>query len=113
MKTDDLLTDLTPASASADFLVAAARSHARRRRIWRDAVAAAAVLAIGVAGIALLPRPQKVPTVAALPAARSLHLTADELLDSFGDQPVALVTYPDGSQRLLAVMRPAMRTPQR
>jgi hypothetical protein len=41
---------------------------------------------------------------------RSAMLTRDELLDSFGDQPVALVTWPDGRQQLLAIARAPVRS---
>ncbi|RFC48698.1 MAG: hypothetical protein DVB22_002833 [Verrucomicrobia bacterium] len=44
------------------------------------------------------------PSAALLPPRCS-----DELLDAFGDQPVALVTYPDGRQQLLAVLRSPSR----
>jgi hypothetical protein len=38
---------------------------------------------------------------------KSLKLTENELLDSFPeDQPVALVTWPDGRKQLLAIARP-------
>jgi hypothetical protein len=36
-------------------------------------------------------------------------LTEHELLDSFGDQPVALVTMPDGRKRLLSIRRPPVK----
>ena len=109
MNPDDLLAELTPSAAGADALAAAARRCARRRRVLRDTGTVAACLCVAVAGVALLPRQTEPPARAAQqkPTATT-PLTADELLDSFGDQPVALVTYPDGTQRLLALVRPAM-----
>jgi hypothetical protein len=106
MNPDELLDHVTcPDSGAVEALVAAARTRAGRRRAIREAAAAAAVLACAFVGIAHLPRPAGTPPpVAGSP--RPVPLTDDELLDAFGDQPVALVTYPDGSQRLLAIVRP-------
>ena len=120
MKTEDLLTELTPSAWSADILVAAARRRTRRRKATRAAVAAVAVLA---AAVALLPKKQQGATLATTAATRTAptmpaphatkgatantpkELTEDEFLDTFGDQPVALVTYPDGRRQLLTIVR--------
>jgi len=91
MNPDDLLADLTPPASSADHLVAAA-----------------AILAITTTLIALLitPTSPQPHLSATQPLPTPAPLSPDELLDAFGDQPVALVTYPDGRQQLLAILRP-------
>lgn len=110
MKADELLDQLTrPRPGELETLVAAARTRARRRRVLRNV---APLVIVSLIALALFPwrlRPQA-PNVP--PAAHSSEgiqpapLTGNELLDAFGDQPVALVTYPDGSQRLLSITRP-------
>jgi len=107
MNTEDLLNELTPSAGSADFLIAAAHTRARRRCLVLESAAATSFLMLAMAGIVwLLPKSSAPPSVAVSAAQMPPPLTDDELLDSFGDQPVALVTYPDGSQRLLAALRP-------
>jgi hypothetical protein len=112
MNPDDLLADLTPPASSADHLVATARRLAQRRQTLRDTLAAAAILAITTTLISQLviptSRPSPLSTTQPLPT--PAPLSPDELLDAFGDQPVALVTYPDGRQQLLAILRPPPRT---
>ena len=110
MKPDELLSDLTPCTTDASFLVAAARQRMRHRRQFQLGTAAAALILTAVFVLRLLPAggDHAVPNaVAAVPS--SPMLTQHELLDSFGDQPVALVTWPDGRQKLLAISRPAGR----
>ena len=113
MKTNDLLDDLTrPASGEIDSLVAAARIATRRRRTIRS-TAITTLVALVLAGSweswhttptrSTNPHP---PTATAYPATQPIPLTSDELLESFGDRPVALVTHPDGSQQLLTILRP-------
>lgn len=110
MKPDELLDHLTrPDAGGVEALVAAARTRACRRRTLREAGAATVILLCAIGGLALLVRPQIVtsrPTETVARTAPPAPLTGEELLDAFGDQPVALVTYPDGSQRLLAIVRP-------
>jgi hypothetical protein len=98
----DLLDDLTHARAGgAEALVAALR---RRRRGKVAARLGAVVLAgAAAAGLWRVRPPDAVPVAAVAPPPTSL--TPDELLDSFGDQPVALVTWPDGRQQLFAIAR--------
>lgn len=112
MNPDDLLADLTPPASSVDHLVATARRLAHRRQTLRDTLAAASILAITTTLISQLviptsPRPHLSATQ---PLPTPAPLSPDELLDAFGDQPVALVTYPDGRQQLLAILRPPPRS---
>jgi len=101
----ELLADLTAAPGGADAIVTAARRHAARKRQARAlGLAGAAVLALAGAFLTL-PSRHRVPPVAQAPAP-SVMLTQNELLDSFGDEPVALITWPDGRQQLLAIARP-------
>ena len=109
MKPDELLDHLTrPESGGVEALVTAALTRARRRRALRETAAAALILLCAIGGVSLLVKPQSPSIRPAPPLAASpgpAPLTGSELLDAFGDQPVALVTYPDGSQRLLAIVR--------
>ena len=114
MKPDDLLTDLTPCPSDVTALLNAAAMERHRRRATVQAVfAAAAVIALGITAIRLSPGSASAdsgPVVkVSAPARPSPMLTGHELLDTFGDQPVALVTWPDGRQKLLAINRPAAR----
>ena len=112
MNPDDLLADLTPPASSADHLVVTARRLAQRRQTLRDTLAAAAILAITTTLISQLvttTAPQS-HLSATQPLPTPAPLSPDELLDAFGDQPVALVTYPDGRQQLLAILRPPSHT---
>ncbi len=116
MNSDDLLDSLTAPTSSADHLVATARRLAYRRQTLREGLAAAAILAITTALISQLVIPTSRPT--SLSVIQSVPtpapLSPDELLDAFGDQPVALVTYPDGRQQLLAILRsPSRSSPPR
>jgi hypothetical protein len=102
----ELLSDLTAASPGADALVAAVRHRSRRRhRLQSLGVASAAAAVLAAAFLSLPSRPRATGT-AQVPATSPM-LTQNELLDSFGDQPVALVTWPDGRQQLLAIAPPA------
>ena len=110
MKPDELLDQLTrPDTGGIEALVAAAQARAKRRRALREIGAATIILLCILGGSILLLQPDKQsaqapqPVVAPAPPA---PLSGEELLDAFGDQPVALVTYPDGSQRLLTILRP-------
>lgn len=108
MKPDELLSDLTPCTTDASFLVAAARQHARHRRQLQIGSAAAALILATVVALRLLPTGETAtPPEEAAVTPPSPMLTKQELLDSFGDQPVALITWPDGRQKLLAINRPA------
>jgi hypothetical protein len=116
MNPDDLLDSLTAPTSSAEHLVATARRLAHRRQTLREGLAAAAILAIATAGISRLVPSQPVgpplSVIQSLPT--PAPLSPDELLDAFGDQPVALVTYPDGRQQLLAILRsPSRNSPPR
>lgn len=114
MNPDDLLADLTPTASSADHLVVTARRLAQRRQTLRDTLAAAAILAITTTLISQLVTPTTPQShlSATQPLPTPPPLSPDELLDAFGDQPVALVTYPDGRQQLLAILRsPPRSTP--
>jgi hypothetical protein len=101
-----LLDDLTAAPTDgADALVCALRAD-RRRRTRRQAVAATAVGFVAIAtAIGLLTHELPIPSPIGEPS-RTPDLTQSELLDSFGDQPVALVVWPDGRQQLLAIASP-------
>jgi|GEM_PF-5616160 len=107
--TATLLDDLTAARHhGGEALVHALRIN-RRRKAQRRALAVSALsIAAVVAGIRFPPRESPEQSVAVEPA-RSTMLTESELLDSFGDQPVALVTWPDGRQQLLAITRAPVR----
>ncbi len=115
-----LLRDLTasgPDGVDGEYLIRALRVRLRRQAVLRTAalcMPAAAGLCILAARLlpgkesppALPPVALTVPPVpeAAPPSgAKPLKLNGEELLDSFPDQPVALVTWPDGRQQLLAI----------
>lgn len=118
MKPDELLSDLTPCRTDASFLVAAAaRQHARRRQYLQACTGAAAIILTTLLAIRLSPNPNSItaPETAGTKASSPM-LTKNELLASFGDQPVALVTWPDGRQKLLTIDRkpaPARRIASR
>lgn len=105
MNQDNLLSDLTGSAVSADDLVTAARRYKRHRLLGQ----CAAVSLICASWWAFQPTPTPTPppgTVEKVPTLPTTKpLTTNELLDSFGEQPVALVTFPDGTQRLLALVR--------
>ena len=104
MKTEDLLTEITPVASSADTLVAAARRQARQRKMIRATATTAALVGIGLMAI---PRKTPQPSLATSPPTSNpvRNLSEAEFLDSFGDQPIALVTYPDGTKQLLTIVR--------
>jgi hypothetical protein len=99
-----LLDDLTAARGDAgEGLIKALRQH-RHRRTQRRALAAGAIAVAAIAaGIRFLPHESAPSHVVTIEPRLSSMLTESELLDSFGDQPVALVTWPDGRQQLLAI----------
>lgn len=107
MKSNELLEQVTcPRGGDIDALIRCARARAVHRSILRNAGRTVLALALILAGLDLLLRPDQQPT----PTLTTPHhptpiLSSEELLDSFGDQPVALVTYPDGSQRLISIVR--------
>jgi len=98
-----LLDELTGARpSSAETLVRALRLD-RHRTAKRRALATAGAGVLGLAwAFAFLAHDLPKPTVS-IPPVPSQQLTPAELLDAFGDQPVALVTWPDGRQQLLAI----------
>ena len=102
--TTTLLDDLTgPRGEHPAALLAAARTR-RRRRVQTRAFAVSALAVIAVtAAVRFMPAPSPAPVIVSTPPAPTVMLTKSELLDSFGDQPVALVTWPDGRQTLLAI----------
>lgn len=108
MNPNELLEQLTgPRGGDVEALVRAARAGAARRRMLRNTASTALALALIAAGLGLLLRPEpELPTAITTQPQPPPVLTGEELLDSFGEQPVALVTYPDGSQRLLSIVRP-------
>ena len=101
-----LLADLTAAPDQIDELITAARKHSQHRVIRRKAalIAGPGLICALVIQQQSRPFPDKVPDPmqVTLPH-RAKSLTADELLDSFGDQSVGLVTWPDGRQQLIAI----------
>ncbi len=102
----ELLKDLTSAGDSGDFLVQALHSRrVRRAQVRIVATCALAMSALALLAASLSPEPSS-PVAATSPPA-SFKLTENELLDSFQDQPVALVTWPDGRKQLLAIAHPA------
>jgi hypothetical protein len=105
----NLLNDLTCSGRnSGDFLIQALHIRARRRAQYRiAAVCALTLTALAMLAGHLAPIRKSSPPVAVTPPAQSHQLTSDELLDSFPDQPIALVTWPDGRQQLLAIAHPA------
>ena len=99
-----LLDDLTAARSDvAGKLITALQARSRRLAKARGLAAAVIIIAL-IAGVLRDP-PQEKHAVAVTSPSRSIMLTQNELLDSFGDQPVALVTWPDGRQQLLAITR--------
>jgi hypothetical protein len=115
MKPDtfSLLDDLTAAgNDSGEALIRALHRHRRRKTRRQALVFSALSVATLAAGIRFLPRESPPPTLVAEPV-RSPILTQSELLDSFGDQPIALVTWPDGRQQLLTIARAPLRVAAR
>lgn len=108
MKTEDLLTEITPLASSADTLVAAARQQTRQRKVIRATATTAVLVAIGLMAIPRkTPSPSPSPILTKTPPTSNhvRNLSETEFLDSFGDQPIALVTYPDGTKQLLTIVR--------
>lgn len=103
----DCLTEPSPNDVT--VLVTAAAARARFRRTVRKTAAASLAVMAAAGTFGALLRPQSQPRAAgpvtSPPVEHVTPLTRDELLESFGNQPVALVEYPDGSQRLLTVVR--------
>lgn len=100
--TSTLLDELTAARGdNAGNLIAALHVHRRRRAQHRALGAVALVIALSAG--ALHYKPREKPAIAVIDPPRSTVLTKKELLDSFGDQSVALVTWPDGRQQLYAI----------
>jgi hypothetical protein len=99
-----LLDDVTGVRrVAADAVVRAARRRRRRRTVG---AAVAGLALVAVAAAALWRRGTEVPVAdLPVPPAPSMSATEDELLSSFGDRPVALVTWPDGRQQLFAIAR--------
>ena len=100
-----LLAEVTAAPDRINELHAAARKHRQRRVIHRRAAVSGAAVVVGALAFLLSnSKPEKAPF--AVPPVASHHakfLTDDELLDSFGDQSVGLVTWPDGRKQLIAI----------
>jgi hypothetical protein len=106
--TSTLLDELTGSNGeSTDSLVRALRALRRRRAQRRSAAAGALGIVAAALGLRLV-RESPAPHTAVEPAGSPM-LSQNELLDSFGDQPVALITWPDGRQQLLAIARPPAR----
>ncbi len=100
-----LLSDITAAPDRADELKLAFRKHTHYRIIRRrTAVALAVAVLCGGAFLQYGLTPEKAPSHAPIVAPNHTRsLTDDELLDSFGDQSVGLVTWPDGRKQLIAI----------
>lgn len=100
-----LLSDITAAPDRADELKLAFRKHTHYRIIRRrTAVALAVAVLCGGAFLQYGLTPEKAPSPAPIVAPNHTRsLTDDELLDSFGDQSVGLVTWPDGRKQLIAI----------
>jgi hypothetical protein len=102
----ELLKDLTGTGHSGDFLVQALHSRRLRRSQVRIVAACALTMsALAILAACLSPGYSSPVAVTAPPV--SFKLTENELLDSFSDQPVALVTWPDGRKQLLAIAHSA------
>jgi hypothetical protein len=110
--TSTLLDELTGSSCdSTDSLVQALHALRRRRARRRAAVAGALGLVAFAPGLRLF-RESPAPLTSVEPAGSPM-LSPNELLDSFGDQPVALITWPDGRQQLLAIAHSPVRPRRR
>lgn len=94
----NLSDELSPAPDPAG-LTLALRRHRRLRRIVRTGAAASIVLG---ASIILRPQPRETHVNGQGPVApsRPVTVTREEFLDSFTDESVALVVWPDGREQL-------------
>ena len=97
----NLSDELSPAPDPA-CLTLALRRHRRLRHIVRTGATASIVL-----GACIILRPQRLqpqPTTAEglgqLAPSRPVTVTREEFLDSFTDESVALVVWPDGREQL-------------
>jgi hypothetical protein len=82
------------------------RAHRAGRRRRRSAAVLGLLVTLAAAGFFLRDTtPPAPPLLAAKPPPQLRHLNDDELLDLFAGQPAAIATLPDGTQRLLLVVK--------
>jgi hypothetical protein len=105
----ELLDDLYPAAGvgpDSDIVLGMVRAHHAARRRRRSAGILGLLVTVGA--VAFLLRgttPPAPPLLVAKSPPPIRHLNDDELLDMFPGQPAAIATLPDGTQRLLLVVR--------
>ena len=111
MKNDshrEILDDLYGAPDSGpgcDAVLGMVRAHHAARRRRRTAASALIVVAIAVAVFFLRERPSA-PKAQPIAKAAPMHQIDDEeLLDMMDGQPAAIATMPDGSKRLLVIVK--------
>jgi hypothetical protein len=82
------------------------RAHHTARRRRHNAAVLGLLIALGAAAFFLRDTtPQAPPLLAAKSPPPMRQLNDDELLDMFPGQPAAIATLPDGTQRLLLVVK--------
>ena len=105
----ELLDDLYPPSGAGpdyDIVLGMVRAHHTARRRRRSAAVLGLLILLGAAAFFLRhTTPQAPPLLVAKPSPQLRQLNDDELLDMFAGQPAAIATLPDGTQRLLLVVK--------
>ena len=89
MKPDNLLSDLTPCTTDASFLVAAARQRVRHRRQFQLCTAAAALTLATVTALRLLPTGGGTPSPNVTVAAPSSPMPAKQRTDPLHAEPLS------------------------
>jgi hypothetical protein len=105
----ELLDDLYPTTGTgpdSDTILGMVRAHQAARHRRRSAAILGLLISLGAAAFFLRGTTPKAPPLLVTKSPPQLrHLNDDELLDMFAGQPAAIATLPDGTQRLLLVVK--------
>ena len=105
----ELLDDLYAAPGAGpdcDIVLGMVRAHRAARRRWCRATVLGLLVALGAVAFFLRDTtPRASPRLASKLPPPTRHLNDEELLDMFAGQPAAIATLPDGTQRLLLVVK--------
>jgi hypothetical protein len=107
----EILDDLYGATGSGpgcDTVLGMVRAHRASRRRRRTAAAAALVVALATAVFLLRERPSP-PRAQPIATTPPMHQIDDEELLDMVDGPAAIATMPDGSKRLLVIVKAPMK----